>query len=183
MFKLRDILMNKLFNSTQIKNQIIEQAIKISKHSLDYGTENNLCIINSKLHLFDLKWGLKGAEYWTSTNSKIVADDMKLYRDSTFIACKLADAFTQYKLSMELLKNMNDFNCGCHIIGLFAKDILGGNNLRGLCYHSKYQAEYGFGCRFFEDKLWIKDEVYTEKSEMCAENAAENYVLGIKNVR
>ncbi len=46
-----------------------------------------------------------------------------------------------------------------------------------------YQAEYGFGCRFFEDKLWIKDEVYTEKSEIYAENAAENYVLGIKNVR
>ena len=46
-----------------------------------------------------------------------------------------------------------------------------------------YQAEYGFGCRFFEDKLWIKDEVYTEKSEMYAENAAENYALGIKNVR
>ena len=31
-----------------------------------------------------------------------------------------------------------------------------------------YKAEYGFGCRFFEDKLWIKDEVYTEKSEMYA---------------
>lgn len=46
-----------------------------------------------------------------------------------------------------------------------------------------YKAEYGFGCRFFEDKLWIKDEVYTEHSEMYAENAAENYVLGIKNVR
>ena len=46
-----------------------------------------------------------------------------------------------------------------------------------------YQAEYCFGCRFFEDKLWIKDEVYTEKSEMYAENAAENYALGIKDVR
>ena len=46
-----------------------------------------------------------------------------------------------------------------------------------------YKAEHGFGVRFFEDNLWIKDEVYTEHSEQYAEDAADNYVLGIKNVR
>ena len=46
-----------------------------------------------------------------------------------------------------------------------------------------YKAERGFGCRFFEDNVWVKDEVYTEHSEQYAEDAAENYVLGIKDVR
>ena len=29
--------------------------------------------------------------------------------------------------------------------------------------------------------MWIKDEVYKNKSESYAESAAENYVLGIKD--
>ena len=37
-----------------------------------------------------------------------------------------------------------------------------------------YKAEYGYGVRFFEDNLWIKDEVYTEHSEQYAEDAADN---------
>ena len=40
-----------------------------------------------------------------------------------------------------------------------------------------------WGVRFYEDNLWIKDELYKSKSEVYAENAAENYALGIKNVR
>ena len=31
--------------------------------------------------------------------------------------------------------------------------------------------------------MWIKDEIYEGKSEMYAENAAENFALGIKDVR
>ena len=46
-----------------------------------------------------------------------------------------------------------------------------------------YKAEHGFGCRYFENNVWIKDEVYSEHSEQYAEDAADNYVLGIKNVR
>ena len=33
--------------------------------------------------------------------------------------------------------------------------------------------------RFYEDNMWIKDEVYKGKSEVYAK-AAENYALGIK---
>ena len=40
-----------------------------------------------------------------------------------------------------------------------------------------------WGVRFYEDNMWIKDELYKNKSESYAEDAAENYVLGIKNVR
>tara|TARA_B100001113_G_scaffold237697_1_gene195423 strand:- start:518 stop:769 length:252 start_codon:yes stop_codon:yes gene_type:complete len=40
-----------------------------------------------------------------------------------------------------------------------------------------------WGVRFYEDNMWIKDEVYKDKSEVYAENAAENYVLGVKDVR
>ena len=36
------------------------------------------------------------------------------------------------------------------------------------------------GVRFFEDNLWIKDELYESKSEVYAENFAENYALGNK---
>ena len=39
-----------------------------------------------------------------------------------------------------------------------------------------------FGCRFYKDNCWVKDEVYPSHSEIWAENAAENYVLGIKKV-
>ncbi len=40
-----------------------------------------------------------------------------------------------------------------------------------------------WGVRFYEDNMWIKDEIYKGKSEVYAENAAENYALGIKDVR
>ena len=37
-----------------------------------------------------------------------------------------------------------------------------------------------WGCRFWKDNVWWKDEVYEGHSEDYAEDAAENYVLGIK---
>lgn len=40
-----------------------------------------------------------------------------------------------------------------------------------------------WGVRFYKDNMWVKDEVYKGKSESYAEDAAENYVLGIKDVR
>jgi len=40
-----------------------------------------------------------------------------------------------------------------------------------------------WGVRFFEDKMWVTDEIYKGHNEVYAESAAENYVLGIKNVR
>ena len=40
-----------------------------------------------------------------------------------------------------------------------------------------------WGVRFYKDNMWIKDEVYKGKSESYAEDAAENYTLGIKDVR
>ena len=40
-----------------------------------------------------------------------------------------------------------------------------------------------WGVRYFEDNMWVTDEIYKEHSETYAESAAENYVLGIKNVR
>ncbi len=45
-----------------------------------------------------------------------------------------------------------------------------------------YSSEKGFGCRFFKDNLWVTDEVYEGHSEQYAEDAAENYVLGIKEL-
>jgi len=36
--------------------------------------------------------------------------------------------------------------------------------------------------RFYENNVWVVDEVYTGYSEEYAENACENYVMGIKNV-
>lgn len=53
---------------------------------------------------------------------------------------------------------------------------------------SKRKADVGrsgdsWGVRFYEDNMWIKDEVYKGKSESYAEDAAENYALGIKDVR
>ncbi len=38
-----------------------------------------------------------------------------------------------------------------------------------------------FGARFYKDGLWLVDELYEGHNEMYAENAAENYVLGIMN--
>ena len=47
-----------------------------------------------------------------------------------------------------------------------------------------YTDEYGnWGCRFWENNIWQKDEIYKGHSESYAESAAENYVEGIKNVR
>ena len=40
-----------------------------------------------------------------------------------------------------------------------------------------------WGVRFYKNNMWVKDEVYKNKSESYAEDAAENYVLGIKDVR
>jgi len=40
-----------------------------------------------------------------------------------------------------------------------------------------------WGVRFYENNLWVKDELYSNKSEGYAEDAAENYTLGIKDVR
>lgn len=37
-----------------------------------------------------------------------------------------------------------------------------------------------FGARFYKDQVWTKDELYQGHSEEYAENAAENYVQGIK---
>ena len=37
-----------------------------------------------------------------------------------------------------------------------------------------------FGIRMWKNNVWLKDELYKGHSEIYAENAAENYVLGIK---
>ena len=34
-----------------------------------------------------------------------------------------------------------------------------------------------------QNKKWLLDEIYQEHSEFYAENAAENFVLGIKDVK
>ena len=40
---------------------------------------------------------------------------------------------------------------------------------------------YGdYGCRFWKNQVWQRDELYKGKSEEYAESSAENYVLGIK---
>ena len=46
-----------------------------------------------------------------------------------------------------------------------------------------YKHEKGYGCRFFNNNSWICDELYENKSEIYAENAAENFCLGIKEVK
>ena len=46
-----------------------------------------------------------------------------------------------------------------------------------------YLHEKGHGCRFFDNNSWICDELYENKSETYAENAAENFCLGIKEVK
>ena len=40
-----------------------------------------------------------------------------------------------------------------------------------------------WGVRYFKNKRWLLDEIYREHSEFYAENAAENFVLGIKDVK
>ena len=39
-----------------------------------------------------------------------------------------------------------------------------------------------FGCRFWKDNVWQKDELYEGHNEIYADNAAENYVLGVKKL-
>ncbi len=38
-----------------------------------------------------------------------------------------------------------------------------------------------FGIRMWENNLYQKDELFEGHSEIYAENAAENYVFGVKN--
>ena len=38
-----------------------------------------------------------------------------------------------------------------------------------------------FGLRMWENQIWQKDELYENHSEAYAEDAADNYVFGIKN--
>ena len=45
-----------------------------------------------------------------------------------------------------------------------------------------YSSEHGYGGRFFKDNLCVTDEIYKGKSEQYAEDAAENYVMGIKEL-
>ena len=52
--------------------------------------------------------------------------------------------------------------------------------------HENRKAEVGlkdgvWGIRMWEDMIWKSDEMIPGHSELYAENAAENYVLGIKN--
>ena len=39
-----------------------------------------------------------------------------------------------------------------------------------------------YGCTFFVDGAEVKQEMYPGKSEAWAEDAAENYVLGVKQL-
>ena len=39
-----------------------------------------------------------------------------------------------------------------------------------------------FGARFYKDNVWITDEVYVGHNCFYAEDAAENYVLGVKHL-
>tara|TARA_B100001250_G_scaffold185816_1_gene159786 strand:- start:131 stop:334 length:204 start_codon:yes stop_codon:yes gene_type:complete len=45
-----------------------------------------------------------------------------------------------------------------------------------------WKDEYGnWGCRYWEGNVWKFDEIYKGHSEVYAESAAENWVMGIKN--
>ena len=39
-----------------------------------------------------------------------------------------------------------------------------------------------YGTRYYNNKVWVADEIYEGHSEEYAENAAENYVLGVKKI-
>lgn len=50
----------------------------------------------------------------------------------------------------------------------------------------KRKAEVGiirgvYGLRMWENQVWMKDELFKGHSEQYAEDAADNYVFGIKN--
>lgn len=52
--------------------------------------------------------------------------------------------------------------------------------------HENRKAEVGikngkYGLRMWENQIWQKDELYEGYSESYAEDAADNYVFGIKN--
>ena len=40
----------------------------------------------------------------------------------------------------------------------------------------------GYGCRYYENKVWKHDITFEGKSEAYAESAAENYVLHINDI-
>tara|TARA_R100000231_G_scaffold138095_1_gene115700 strand:+ start:2116 stop:2343 length:228 start_codon:yes stop_codon:yes gene_type:complete len=39
-----------------------------------------------------------------------------------------------------------------------------------------------YGARFYKDNMWLVDELYEGHSEQYAEDAAENYVIGVKHL-
>lgn len=39
-----------------------------------------------------------------------------------------------------------------------------------------------YGVRFYKDNMWLVDELYKGHSEQYAEDAAENYVIGVKHL-
>jgi hypothetical protein len=53
------------------------------------------------------------------------------------------------------------------------------SNLKAMTFTT---SDGDFGVRFYKDQVWQKDEIYKGHSEEYAENAAENYVLGVKNL-
>lgn len=53
------------------------------------------------------------------------------------------------------------------------------DNLRAQTFLDKNN---NYGVRFFKENVWITDELYEGHSEVYAENAAENYVLGVKHL-
>ena len=42
--------------------------------------------------------------------------------------------------------------------------------------------EQNWACRFYIDNKEVSEEIYVDHSESWAEDCAENFVLGIKNV-
>jgi hypothetical protein len=99
--------------------------------------ETNLLIYRQKildklgiasLNEFDAKWG--------------IGDDA-LGHNSSFIGMKVGHAYKKARYYLNLVENMNDSNIGCQIIGLFVLDMLGIESLRGLCYFSKHNKEFG----------------------------------------
>ena len=53
------------------------------------------------------------------------------------------------------------------------------NNRQGVVWLT---TEGAYACRFYENQVWQRDEVYAGRSESYAEEAAENYVFNIENV-
>ena len=60
------------------------------------------------------------------------------------------------------------------------------DNLLSTYIHDNRKAEVhrvgqDYGIRMFENNVWMKDEMMTGHTEQYAEDAADNYVFGIKN--